>query len=231
MSSRIIKNIFAFLPATIFLISLIISNNSCSKEANQTPVKKAGPPPPDSKIIYTDVNPDLAILLASNSFNLDLNNDGIVDFVINKFSRSTACVSRNDPRYNSSDYFCISIEPSDTSNAIMTDDGSLPLSLNDSSAIQADSLWENYGLLLLFATGRATSCFPVTGAGSYWLNVSDKYLGLKFITGNNTYYGWARLSSSYTLSNGYTVTAGQLILKDYAYNSIPNQQIIAGQTK
>ena len=62
------------------------------------------------------------------------------------------------------------------------------------------------------------------GLSGNWTNGSVKYLALKLIKGSNVYYGWARLS----LNVG---PASKLTIMDYAYNSNPGQQILAGQTK
>ena len=52
----------------------------------------------------------------------------------------------------------------------------------------------------------------------------DGYVGLQLIHAGQTYYGWVRMDVN--------VTAGSasMTIKDYAYNSIPNQPILAGQT-
>ena len=55
-----------------------------------------------------------------------------------------------------------------------------------------------------------------------WVGVTDKYLALKLIVGSNTYYGWARLDV-WATSTSFTI-------KDYAYESTPNNCIITGQT-
>ena len=55
----------------------------------------------------------------------------------------------------------------------------------------------------------------------YWVGASDKYLALKLVVGANTYYGWARLTILPT-STSFTI-------KDYAYESMPNTCIQAGQ--
>jgi hypothetical protein len=58
-----------------------------------------------------------------------------------------------------------------------------------------------------------------------WLNVDDRYLGLKFFIKGHVHYGWAR----------FNVTAGDgkitSTLTGYAYETIPNKPIIAGKTK
>ena len=57
-----------------------------------------------------------------------------------------------------------------------------------------------------------------------WKNKQDRYLGLKFMIGSEIHYGWARLSE--TCSHGDWQTA---VLTGYAYETIPNQAIKAGQ--
>src|ERR1700689_236564 len=72
-----ISSAFNKLIILFFLIFAI----SCQKGNNQNPGKTTNPG--GSNIIYTDVNPD-SVILDSNSqrkYNLDLNNDGIADFV------------------------------------------------------------------------------------------------------------------------------------------------------
>ena len=58
-----------------------------------------------------------------------------------------------------------------------------------------------------------------------WLNVSNRYLGLKFQIKGKTHYGWARLSVT-DRSPHITAT-----LTGYAYETIANKPIIAGRTK
>ncbi|MFC2100826.1 T9SS type A sorting domain-containing protein [Bacteroidota bacterium] len=56
---------------------------------------------------------------------------------------------------------------------------------------------------------------------SPWYGGGDKYFGMRFKKTGQWYYGWARVN----------IPADHLsfTIKDYAYNSTPNAQIIAGQ--
>jgi hypothetical protein len=56
-----------------------------------------------------------------------------------------------------------------------------------------------------------------------WLNVQNRYLGLQFSINGTTHYGWARFTV--TLTGGIVGT-----LTGYAYETIPNKRILAGQT-
>ena len=55
-----------------------------------------------------------------------------------------------------------------------------------------------------------------------WINTADGYLGLKLISGSSIYYGWARLRVARFVTS--------FTIMDYAYNSTPNQFILAGDT-
>jgi hypothetical protein len=59
-------------------------------------------------------------------------------------------------------------------------------------------------------------------SGGPWKDAQNRYLGLKFVVGGATHYGWARM----------TVTAKggmDAILTGYAYETVPNKPILAGQ--
>jgi hypothetical protein len=58
-----------------------------------------------------------------------------------------------------------------------------------------------------------------------WTNTTKGYLGLKFKIHGKTHYGWARLS---VVHQGFKLTG---TLTGYAYESIANKAIIAGETK
>ena len=67
-----------------------------------------------------------------------------------------------------------------------------------------------------------------SGQGSLgkWLNVTNGYLGLKFTIKRKTHYGWARLTVR-ALGGAFI----KATLTGYAYETIPNKAVIAGQTK
>jgi hypothetical protein len=58
--------------------------------------------------------------------------------------------------------------------------------------------------------------------------VSDRYLGLKFVVGDEVHYGWARLSV--TLGHHRQSDDVSATLTGYAYETVPDRPIIAGQT-
>jgi hypothetical protein len=73
--------------------------------------------------------------------------------------------------------------------------------------------------------GFIGSCRETTSFKGQWVNVTNRFLGLKFEIHGRTHYGWARLSIGY---NRFGLTA---TLTGYAYETIPNKSITAGATK
>jgi hypothetical protein len=63
------------------------------------------------------------------------------------------------------------------------------------------------------------------GTFGQWFNVSNRYLGLKFNIKGKAHYGWLRMSVR-VLGHAKMITT----LSGYAYETIPNKPIIAGQT-
>jgi hypothetical protein len=59
-----------------------------------------------------------------------------------------------------------------------------------------------------------------------WVNVTDRYLGLRFFIHGKAHYGWARLSVKVT-----GLFKDRAVLTGYAYETIPNKAIITGNTK
>ncbi len=136
------------------------------------------------------------------TFSLDLNNDGNVDFML-QFGGSAGNIGvLCYPQLNNA--YAGNLVGSDY----------LPWALSASTSI-CDSLSTWYG-----------TNYPGTmalGANiGYWPGAIDRYLALKLIVGTNTYFGWVRLDVV-PASTSFTV-------KDYAYNSTPNDCIQAGQT-
>lgn len=72
-------------------------------------------------------------------------------------------------------------------------------------------------------SGCAASCNSEHSGN--WVNVTNRYLGLKFKIHGKVHYGWTRLSIEY-VNGSFTEP-----LTGYAYETIPGKSIIAGQTK
>lgn len=153
-----------------------------------------------SQIIYTDVSPDL-VISANEQYTLDLNNDGIFDFNLRIDSiQSSKKIGLNG--YGSLD----------GEMAIIPSTGQPFLSvLGPDDYIGAAQNWlsePSIAALLYINYG------PV-----YWENNQDNFAGLRFNLGVDTHYGWVRARVG--------TSPLSLTIRDYAYNSTPDQPINA----
>jgi hypothetical protein len=64
-----------------------------------------------------------------------------------------------------------------------------------------------------------------------WNDVKNRYLGLKFNDSlGDVHYGWARLNERCN-KKGKRGTGAETLLTGYAYETVPNKPIIAGETQ
>ena len=174
----------------------------------------------NAQIVYTDVTPDQVIsattIPSTEDYNIDLNNDGINDYKISCSRSGGICPLAPSSRL----YINFISDSALNSNAVVTGTSiTYPLAMNLNDSISSGLSFSSFGYLR-----RNTSGGPCTGTFGVWSYSIDRYLGLKLIVGGNTYYGWARMQID--------VVTGipSCTIKDYAYNSIPNQPILAGET-
>ena len=166
----------------------------------------------NAQIIYTDANPD--VTTSQGTYNLDLNNDGTNDFVITHSSTTTFCPPMYGPNLS------IRVTPLGTNQVVCISGTSATKMALNATINDTVLTWNNSANLLMAARVLNNACIGITNG--QWINTADGYLGLKLISGSNIYYGWVRLNA-----NGFVTS---FTIKDYAYNSIPNQTILAGQT-
>lgn len=165
----------------------------------------------NAQIVYFDVNPDLIAACNGNqhcsrSYSLDLNNDGLGDFII---LLGHGCIN-NCVR-------SVGIAPDSSVNAFaISTNGAKKFFINDT--IGPAQTWQNSSSAVLRRWGSGS-----VYAGE-WIYETDKYLGLSINVSGLTYYGWVRLDVTVDSVTGFRT------IKDYAYNTIPNQPILAGQT-
>ncbi len=179
-----------------------------------------------AQIVYTDIVPDTVINLNGETYHLDLNNDGTADFDIYHY-QALSCPA---PCSSSGWVRPASIKIVDPLGANAWADTLLqPAELPPQRVIDDGLIWNNsLGTVASITTHCiATVCEPLMATGNWSDGISMdslRYLGLRFSSGGATYYGWARLSmySPFEHVLGY-------ILKDYAYNSVPDEPILAGE--
>ncbi len=170
----------------------------------------------NAQIVYTDVNPDVTYNTNGGVYALDLNNDGITDFNIT-FTTSTINAGTN--RY-------IRITPLGANKVGNDLSYPYPSALSLNTLIDSSSFtWlgtANQHLISRIRFQPPQGGAPVWQFRGNWNGASNKYIPLQLDLSSQKYYGWARLDAA---ANAISFT-----VKDYAYNTVPNQSILAGQT-
>jgi hypothetical protein len=190
-----------------------------------------------AQIIYTDVIPDATYTGTNDTCSLDLNNDGNIDFLIVRGTVQAPCPSScNASGTQTRPRRWVRITPQGT-NAV-ANSGSFVAQLPQGQVIEPGLTWNNAseqdlvlqsvpycrpwqpGQLVCAPGGQHTGSWSSSASED-----SSKFLGLRFESAGTTYYGWARLSIPW----GNVATRGEIFtLKDYAYNSVPGEGILAG---
>jgi hypothetical protein len=170
-------------------------------------------PPAEAKIVYTKTHHRIHY---GNSFNLDLNHDGMVDFVLQVDVQDSLAglYVQNANR---------------SGNGIWTSNrgswaAALPagVRIGPNGARPPKSV---YGFLMDRSNNLyGKSCISVGN----WVNAKNRYLGLAFQIKGKTHYGWARLTAP---APCHTRGGTQATLTGYAYETIPGKAIITGQTE
>jgi Secretion system C-terminal sorting domain len=180
----------------------------------------------NAQIIYTDVNPDIIQTCqnfqCSQTSDLDLNNDGVfdskLDLILNTFT------SHNPPNTR---FFTGLIKASPLNgSSIITDSSGYPLKMNLNELIDSSGSWSDTANQTLLGKYYAGLTYVLASSYGNWMSATNGFLGLKIVSGTQTYYGWVRLN----ISMDVTPILGSYKIIDYAYNTIPNQPILAGQT-
>jgi len=181
-----------------------------------------------AQIVYTDVIPDstmnciVNLTPCSENYNLDLNNDSNTDFILTAFYHYSA-------KKGVETYSNVTASPLNGNTVkdtlVNSTYASILLQFNtviDSNLLLQQS-WQTSGSQSLknVVDGKGGGGDTIWGL---WDNLSDHYLGLRLLQSGQTYYGWVRLRIDVTQSYA------SVIIRDYAYNSIPDQPILAGQT-
>jgi hypothetical protein len=167
--------------------------------------------PADARIIYTPAHVRIG-LDGVHDYHLDINHDGTTDFSL-KIVRTIASTFKG---------YAL---------GVYGHRGNFIQSIRHGGAHWARALTK----------GQMVNCKPYCSslawmahiryngsgqASTYsWINVANKYLGLRFAIKGKSHYGWARLNVKVV---GHKLAA---TLTGYAYETIPNKPIIAGATE
>jgi hypothetical protein len=172
--------------------------------------------PAGARIVYTPANQTIN---PKTQYQLDLNHDGITDFTLSNFYTFLSTHSLGGR---------ISIDmPS--GNEVMAPHRGAKVGAYMASALPAGiKIQANKKFKAKLKSAELAGSWRSeisTGNTGNWLNVQNRYLGLRFVITGKIHYGWARLNVSCAK---YQCTA---LLTGYAYETVANKAIIAGKTK
>jgi hypothetical protein len=166
----------------------------------------AANPAAEAKVVYTPTH-----TFIDGNTPIDLNNDGTADFILGFHELSKDLV--------------LGANPAASGNEIM---------LGAKGGAAAAFFGGPIGPTRKFAASTSGySWVFMADGGSYgytwffgpWANATKKYLGFKFLINGEVHYGWARM----TVLNFNHGNAP--LLTGYAYETEPNKEILAGETK
>jgi hypothetical protein len=154
--------------------------------------------PAAAEIIYTPAN-----ISVGNSYAIDLNRDGIPDFTLQ--------ITPVDSGHGHD----LSLVLNVPGNAALI--GPLAIGSAIGAKRKFDSSVGSYGGIPFDENFEYGS---IHSSGGPWFNVTNKFMGFKFLIGSEIHYGWARLKVQGALTT--TVTG-------YAYETVANRSLRAGQ--
>lgn len=152
--------------------------------------------PAEAKIAFTPAHTAIG---PRTSLLLDLNNDGVNDFLLSNW------------QYGHASH--LSIAQQAPANEIFDNAVALPAGV----PIGPRGPFLNNALL-----AQQSSVSGSSGNLGPWKDARNRFLGLKFSINGETHYGWARMTVT---AKGDIVAT----LTGYAYETIPNRPIIAGK--
>ncbi len=181
----------------------------------------------DAKVVYTSTH---QVTRAHVPLYIDLNHDGINDFLLrttyyvgSSYYKAGLSASGNHNASNA-----VAARRSSRSGYFFSAASALPAGARIGPGLKF-SMRHPVMAEELFPRGVATSQYSDRGR---WISkgkgVSSRYLGLKFVINGEVHYGWARLSVTVAHHRQYDDVVATLT--GYAYETVANKPITAGQT-
>ncbi len=177
-----------------------------------------------AQFVYTDVDPDVTITCAVSQPNsscttidsIDVNNDGVFDLKLSVSESSSGGIHHGGTQSG-----IVEATPLHGS-AIISNTLGYPLHLYRNDSITSSRHWITAPNRILESVSHAPKQIGNTVEGN-WTPPIDGYLGIKIVSEGQIHYGWIRLNVTINLPTA------SCIYKEFAYNAIPDQPILAGQ--
>ncbi len=170
-------------------------------------------PVANAEIAYTPANQSFGNMNGPSYLPIDLNNDGIADVTLSAYN----LVSFSSGGHI---FHFLGVEGDEQSNEIVATSQGLV-----APDVQGQIIGEENDRQRFQRGGLMAECHSsANGYSSFfsnqglWFQITNRYLGVKFLIDGETHYGWARLNAG---PGGATLTG-------YAYETIPDRPIPAG---
>jgi hypothetical protein len=173
--------------------------------------------PAQAKVVYTSTHKWLRL---NTYVSIDLNHDGVNDFYFSLYSHSSVL--------NGTFLRMLQVKgvsrPRNQVYSVLSSGYTVAAALPNGAKIGPERGFQNHlSMAIMFAVGNGYNSSISQGP---WRKVTKQaYLGLRFVIKGKIHYGWARLGH---ISHNKPARA---LLTGYAYETIPNKPIIAGETK
>jgi len=176
-------------------------------------------------IVVRDINPDTAVTAAHPEYDLDIDNDGNVDFsIIQRSSTNYYGVTRTFFYFNGTGHIGYNIPSAGMSNThtFVSQNGNdwyvAKLNVGDTTTFTSEYN-DNLYTRLFEVSGTPPA---LTDDYAWTSGTTDKYVGVQFTIGNEVHFGWVQLSVAADYSS--------VTVKKVAYESSPRALMKAGAT-
>jgi len=185
-------------------------------------------PRAEAEIVYTPAN-----TVIKGGLNLDLNHDGLADFVIAvggpaSFDKVTvSCAVHQTYRRSPKGMACNYLTNQVWGRGVAS--GRFASALPAGFPVGPNKSYFQAAKYPFAVEMGGVGCRCTSSGGSFtggqWLSTENRYLGLQFVIKGEVHYGWARLNVGFSKGRIAATLTG------YAYETIPNKPIITGKTK
>jgi hypothetical protein len=152
-----------------------------------------------NNLYFVNLEPDIEVNYIKPSYSLDVNNDSIIDITFLQLRVATSTGFTTIPAVINLDNYQFLISESDD----------LPAALEFNEHIDLKNIWSNINdtlfLLIDYKKGPGGAYTPYGD----WLNVDDKYLGIKC----DKRMGWIKMS------NYYILPQTKIVIKEFAFQN------------
>lgn len=178
-------------------------------------------------VVYTDLDPDLAIGGEGGEITIDVNSDGTDDLGFFVYSiLGTGTYYGIDFTYNVRVAGMSALNGNEILGSVVTYSGYsgvyAPI-LPDGEGINSEDNFAEGSGTLGVSVQVSLAGFPYYDyQGGVWLDSNMDYMGFRINVDKDRYYGWMRISVA--------DNAGSITIHDYAYENEANKAIFTGQT-